>query len=195
MAASLVHSVARLAFWRWACEIISSTIEVRSDIFLTRRFGSQRLALLLLICASCFCSGFSCRRTRTPARVEYRNEAYGFSLRLPASWRGFKVQESQWEARSLVNGEDIGVVATGPRLSIIHPKSTPEKPRQDIPIMVFTQSQWGHLQREEWSVSAAPIPPASWDATAVTSLPCRRAITTPFPRVGRRLSGSSKAGR
>jgi len=92
--------------------------------------------------------------------VEYRNEAYGFSLYLPASWRGFKAQEGQWEARSLVNGEDNGIVAKGLRLSIIHPSSTPEKPRQDIPIMVFTLRQWGYQQRGEWSVSAAPMNPS-----------------------------------
>ena len=91
---------------------------------------------------------------------------------LPESWRGFKAQEVQWEARSVANG---GVVANGPRFSIIPPGSTPEKPRQDIPIMVFTLGQWGNIQRQEWSVGAAPMPPSELGRNSyyVFALPAR----------------------
>ena len=52
-----------------------------------------------------------------------------------------------------VNGN---TVETGPLISIRNPLWTAAIPRQDIPIMVFTLAQWETLQREEFSVGAAP---------------------------------------
>jgi len=47
----------------------------------------------------------------------------------------------------------------GPRLSIRHPQWTQAQPRQDIPILLFTLDQWNSLQKEEFSIGAAPMGP------------------------------------
>ncbi|MDD4776329.1 MAG: hypothetical protein PHG75_07440 [Syntrophomonas sp.] len=47
----------------------------------------------------------------------------------------------------------------GPIVSIRHPQWMESEPRQDIPIMIFQINQWNSLQKEEFSVGAAPIIP------------------------------------
>ena len=87
--------------------------------------------------------------------VEYKNTELGFSFSLPAGWEGFSILIDNWEGST----SEGTAVAQGPLISIVHPASTAQQPRQDIPIMVFTIKQWDQLQREEWSVSAAPFGP------------------------------------
>ena len=91
--------------------------------------------------------------------VEYINTDLGFSISLPASWEGFSILTSNWEGFSSGDSADE-VAPQGPKISIIHPESTAQQPRQEIPIMVFTIEQWNQLQREEFHVSAAPYGPA-----------------------------------
>ena len=90
--------------------------------------------------------------------VIYRNANFGFSLPLPDSWEGYTVLMENWEGTWLdgSGGDD----PQGPMISIVHPDATTQQPRQNIPIMVFTIEQWNQLQLEEFSVSAAPFPPA-----------------------------------
>lgn len=94
----------------------------------------------------------------TEALIEYRNSDVGFSFSLPSSWEGYSVQKSEWEG---LKSGDLGdeVVERGLLLSIVHPKSTAQQPRQDIPIMVFTLEQWDQLQQDEWHIGAAPVGP------------------------------------
>jgi hypothetical protein len=111
---------------------------------------------------------------QTASLVEYRDTELGFSFSLPASWEGFSVQAGNWEG---LKSGDLGdeVVAQGPLVSIIHPKSTSEQPRQEIPIMVFTIEQWDQLQRDEWHIGAAPIGPLELGRNSgyVFALPAR----------------------
>ncbi len=51
------------------------------------------------------------------------------------------------------------MVQRGPLIGIVHPKSSSQQPRQDIPIMIITIVQWNQLQNEEWHIGAAPIGP------------------------------------
>ncbi|HZD60906.1 MAG TPA: hypothetical protein VE439_10715, partial [Anaerolineae bacterium] len=85
------------------------------------------------------------------------------------------------------------VVETGPMLSIRHPLWTPEKPRQDIPIMVFTLAQWTLVQQEKISLGAAPIPPTELGRNNryVFALPARYNFAFPpgFQEVERILAG------
>jgi hypothetical protein len=92
------------------------------------------------------------------AQIEYRNPDLGFSLSLPSSWEGFSIRKSEWEG---LKSSDLGdvVVERGLLISIVHPKSTAQQPRQDIPIMVFTLEQWDQLQQGEFHIGAAPIGP------------------------------------
>ena len=110
----------------------------------------------------------------TGSVVEYRDTELGFSFSLPAGWEGFSVRSGQWQGlKSADQGDQI--VAQGPTVSIVHPKSTAEHPRQDIPIMVFTIPQWDQMQAGEWHVGAAPILPLELGRNSryVFALPAR----------------------
>lgn len=102
--------------------------------------------------------------------VAYENTRYGFSFYLPETWKGYTIVEEEWKGT-----KDGKVAETGPQLLIRHPDWTQKDPRQDIPIMVFTQEQWNSLQKEEFSVSAAPIGPRKLGSNSVYvfALPAR----------------------
>lgn len=104
----------------------------------------------------------------------YGNSEFGFNVKLPASWDGFSVINSNWEG--LRNGDQGDmVVEQGPLIRIVHPDATEEKPRQDIPIMVMTIEQWDHMQAGEWHIGAAPIGPSELGRNSlyVFGLPAR----------------------
>lgn len=106
--------------------------------------------------------------------VIYNSDDYGFSFSLPDDWQGYTVIEETWQGTSLANGS---VTQTGPKLLLRNPKWTEALQYEDIPILVFTVNQWGMYEREDFAVSAAPIPatelgknnayvfalPARWD--------------------------------
>lgn len=93
-------------------------------------------------------------------QVEYKNTQYGFNFSLPLSWKNYKIVVDKWEGLSIGGTQEQKVVETGPMILIRHPLWTKEKPRQDIPIMVFTISQWNKLINEEFHIGAAPIGPS-----------------------------------
>src|SRR5690606_39249822 len=73
--------------------------------------------------------------------VTYMNRDYGFRFLLPESWRGYTVVYETWEGRALEDAAGGSVPAgdpamEGPLLRLRHPRWTPERPRQDVPIMV-----------------------------------------------------------
>jgi hypothetical protein len=106
--------------------------------------------------------------------LEYRNTQYGFSFSLPASWKGYSIVTGQWQG--YVNGQQGDELAQqGPVISIRHPLWTSANPRQDIPVMVFTFTQWDSLQRNEFHIGAAPIGPSELGRNAqyVFALPAR----------------------
>ncbi len=92
--------------------------------------------------------------------IVYKNTEYGFNFSLPESWKGFTIITDKWEGQAIEGEESGKVVETGPLISIRHPEWTPENPRQDIPIMIFTHNQWSSLQEEEFHIGAAPIGPS-----------------------------------
>ena len=101
--------------------------------------------------------------------IIFENSAYGFSFALPAGWEGYRIVAEQWEGLSLENRP------SGPILNIRHPQWTAEKPRQDIPIMIFTMAQWGALQSEKFHIGAAPMGPKELGRNSkyVFALPAR----------------------
>lgn len=92
------------------------------------------------------------------APMLYSNRQYGFSFQLPESWRGYTIISGQWEGFAAEPPSNTPV-GTGPLLSIRHPQWTVDNPRQDIPIMVFTLSQWNSLQQGDFHIGAAPMGP------------------------------------
>ncbi len=112
---------------------------------------------------------------RTPGTIVYDNHEYGFSFTLPASWQNYTVVTDKWEGVSLTTGEGGKVVAAGQIIKIRHPLWSAQVPRQDIPIMIFTISQWQLVQNEKISVGAAPIPPGELGRNSqyIFALPAR----------------------
>lgn len=92
---------------------------------------------------------------------EYKNIEYGFSINLPDSWKDFSVILDEWEGDNLdANGQVKTGTVTGPLISIRHPDWEYKAPRQDIPIMVFTISQWSDMQADKFHIGASPINPS-----------------------------------
>lgn len=107
--------------------------------------------------------------------IIYDNSKYGFEFTLPRSWENYSITTDKWEGTAIGGAQNGAVVESGTRISIRHPKWTAQNPRQDIPIMVFTISQWNKLQNDEFAVGAAPIPPSELGRNSkyVFALPAR----------------------
>jgi hypothetical protein len=112
--------------------------------------------------------------TGQSASIEYHNTEYGFSLTLPTSWTGYTILTEQWQGL-VAAPEGEAVEEKGLLISIRHPLWTSANPRQDIPIMVFTLSQWDSLQKGNFHIGAAPIGPSELGRNAkyVFALPAR----------------------
>lgn len=140
-----------------------------------RRAGRRALAagLALVIAALTGCSGRSgpppsggtsvpaaaAGAQAPPGAVVYENQEYGFRFLLPSTWAGYTVVTERWEGFAQGPQGDRAV-ESGPLIRIRHPGWKPDRPREDIPILVFTVAQWEALQRGEYQVSAAPVGPA-----------------------------------
>jgi len=123
--------------------------------------------------------------------IVYQNTQHGFKFFLPTSWKGYVIITGKWEGVALGGSKTI---ETGPLISIRHPQWTSEKQRQDIPIMIFTLSQWDSLQQEKFHIGAAPIGPRELarNAQYVFALPARYnyAFPTGFEEVEDILEGN-----
>ena len=85
----------------------------------------------------------------------YTNEQYGFKFSLSESWKGYSVLENIWKGENPKNRTEF---ESGPELVIRHPSWTKEIPYQDIPIMIFTHSQWDDAQKMKIVLWAGGIP-------------------------------------
>ena len=90
--------------------------------------------------------------------ISYSNTKYGFEFKLPISWKGYSIIEDKWTGQTI--DSKVSVSSEGPKILIRNPLWTKEVPRQDIPIMIFTLSEWNQIQDEKLSVGAAPIGPS-----------------------------------
>lgn len=113
-------------------------------------------------------------------QVAFTSPAYGFRLVLPSGWEGYRVVNGAWEGRAIEDdpGESVqagDAAARGPLLRVRHPQWTAGRPRQDIPIMVFTLQQWEDLHAGRFAVGAAPVPPTELarNNAFVLALPAR----------------------
>jgi hypothetical protein len=92
------------------------------------------------------------------ARLEYKNEEYGFGMYLPDSWENYSIVEDSWEGYGIVTNTQK-VIEKGPIVYIRHPDWDYKSPRQDIPVMVFTKLQWDSMLAENFHIGAGPINP------------------------------------
>ncbi|SFS68387.1 hypothetical protein [Paenibacillus sp. BC26] len=87
----------------------------------------------------------------------YENTQYGFRFTLPESWKGYTIITDKWTGQDVTDGK---VIESGASIGIRHPEWTADKPRQDIPIYVFTIDQWNAIQQEKFFIGAAPVGPS-----------------------------------
>lgn len=85
--------------------------------------------------------------------ITYKNTDYGFNFTLPLSWQGYSIIKEEWQGNMLTDK----TAQSGPKIIIRNPKWTTSAPYEDLPILVFTISQWNSYQAEDFAVSAAPI--------------------------------------
>ena len=113
--------------------------------------------------------------TEIPGSIVYENSEYGFRFSLPDSWKGYSIVTNKWEGLATGGAQNGKVVESGPLLSIRHPQWTAEKPRQDIPVMIFTLDQWNALQQGSFHIGAAPVGPRELGRNSefVFALPAR----------------------
>jgi len=75
--------------------------------------------------------------------LRYCNSEYGLTFFLPESWRGYSIVTGQWEAEAYSPVADKLVAADhGPMIVFRNPKCKTSDPHQDIPVLMFTRSQW-----------------------------------------------------
>jgi hypothetical protein len=115
--------------------------------------------------------------TTTTSSVQYKNNQYDFTFDLPADWHGYTVLNKTWSGtpESPSSPSTVYPQVQGPQIIIRNPQWTSAEPWQDIPIMVFTPSQWTAVLNGNLVVSAAPIPPTELghNSTYVFALPAR----------------------
>jgi len=115
--------------------------------------GFPRLPCVVLITALVVagCSGLKVPNNSADAPVVYHNEEYDLTFSLPASWQGYSVLVQQWDGETYFPGKVAEVVAArGPIIVLRSPRWKAKTPRQDIPIMVFTRSQWKAQEHEKY---------------------------------------------
>jgi len=127
---------------------------MRSRTLAARAF----LAIPVLLAAVAYGQAASQALSAKPpaAPIVYRNTHYGFCFLLPVDWKGYTIVADKWSGTVL----DSGQKESGPQLLIRNPRWTRDDPWQDIPIMIFTPSQWKLVKADNMAVSAAPIGPA-----------------------------------
>ncbi len=115
------------------------------------------------------------------AGVEYKNNTYGFAVKLPDDWKGYKVSEDVWTGDAIDDQLGEHPYATGTVISIHNPKWSGPNTYQDIPIMVFTTLQWNDLQADKFHIGAAPIGPSELGRNSkyVFALPARYNFSFP----------------
>ena len=107
----------------------------------------------------------------------YVNNSFGFSIGLPESWSGYTVNQIKEDIYD-ISGKTTtnnGVVDSFQVIELHHPLESADNPREVMPIMIFTLTQWAHIENQEWSVGAAPIPPSflGQNSQWIMALPAR----------------------
>ncbi|HEX3011845.1 MAG TPA: M56 family metallopeptidase [Syntrophomonadaceae bacterium] len=130
--------------------------------------------------------------TQTSAsKIAYKNTVYGFNFTLPSSWQGYSTPIANWDGNDVGSGK---ITETGPMITIRHPQWKTQKPRQDIPIMIFTRQQWESLQQGKFHIGAAPMGPSELgrNGSYVFALPARYnyAFLTGYEEVEKILKGN-----
>lgn len=156
---------------------------------------NKKIFVTLLVIVLVVIAGYIiCKKeaAKITAGVVYKNSQYGFNFSLPESWKGYSIVDDVWNGYAVGPQGDVPS-EKGPVISIRSPLWTTAKPRQDIPVMIFTVSQWDNLQQEKFHIGAAPIGPSELGRNSkyVFALPARYnyAFPTGYEEVDTILQG------
>jgi hypothetical protein len=131
----------------------------------SKRFLFAILALLIATTCGAQSAHEATKKPRPAKSIVYTNKQYGFKFTLPKSWKGYRIIVSGWCATvwEPTSSEEPALRSTrierGPKIAIRNPHWSEANPYQDIPIMVFTLSQWDLIEKGELVVSTAPFGP------------------------------------
>ena len=131
----------------WAARIAKFTsLEAAAN---TMRFLSSFFVCgMALLATSCHSLKTASQPSGLPLR--YRNAQYDLTFFLPASWRGYSVLVQQLDDERYSFAEDRQIiVGHTPMITLRHPQRQDSAPYQDIPILVFSRSQWDALHHGE----------------------------------------------
>ncbi len=110
------------------------------------------------------------------SQVTYTNNEYRFKFGLPKDWEGGTVTTDKWTGYALNSDASDVAFANGPMILIHNPKwSFGSSNYQDIPIIVFTTSQWSDLEQRKFHVAASTVAPTELGANSkyVFALPAK----------------------
>jgi hypothetical protein len=94
----------------------------------------------------------------TDLPLRYHSTQYDFTFFLPADWKGYSVLMQEWSAE-LESADYQKVIGTerGPMIVLRNPQWKASEPYQDIPILVFTHSQWDDVTPQRLFIGAGGI--------------------------------------
>jgi hypothetical protein len=119
----------------------------------SRLYTSAITALLLAGCES-----LNTPKHPSDLPVRYHNAQYEFTFFLPASWKRYSILTQQWEGHTYSAAVDKeAAIESGPIIVLRDPKWKADDPYQDIPILVFTRSQWEADKQGKFSIGAGGI--------------------------------------
>lgn len=97
----------------------------------------------------------------TPLRPNpvYVNHEYGFSLTLPVSWKSYSIVHRSWCPSDDSMGGNEADFRRCPIVVIRNPKWNVKDLYADIAIMVFTPTEWKHIENADIVVTNVPVAP------------------------------------
>lgn len=111
------------------------------------------LALVLSGCSTNYNLSVVNRPSDLP--IIYHNAKYNFTFFLPADWKGYSVLMQEWSAElESVDYQKVIGMERGPMIVLRNPRWKADQPYQDIPILVFTHSQWNAVIPQRLFVGA-----------------------------------------
>ena len=115
-------------------------------------YGKVLLISVITVLLATGCSSLKTAKRPDDLPLRYDNAQYGLTFFLPANWQRYSVMMKQWDS-PLESDNYQRVIGRehGPIIVLRNPNWKANEPYSDIPIVVFTYSQWNALQRQTLS--------------------------------------------
>jgi hypothetical protein len=130
-------------------------VPVKGSVKPAKRFLYASIIAGLLVSG---CYGLNGPKQPSGLALAYHNTQYDFTFFLPADWQGYSVLTEQWNGQASPPAADTTAARDrGPVIVLRHPQWTAAEPCQDIPILVFTRSQWKADREGRFSIFAGGV--------------------------------------